>query len=296
MRGTGSKCCRCFRIPAKLNRYVVHCNRSRSCCNASSSSSSSSTITTIGFIRVTEAATIAASVGGHISRSSSSSSSKAVFVCMFQVACLSELQQWLSFVTDEHLSSFPLQRVLYALFLLLRGRRSGDVGGAATTNAHVATAEAAIDLQSDPVETAAPAAAVTASQEALDEQLARELAGGGEEVCTAVLFLCLSLSYLQFLFFCLSSSQSDRSLYYSYVFSLLSLSVRRPCSVSVNPCAPPLSCIVSAGFAALVAPRVRPFLCLPPPFPLLHLFLVLHPKKQQQQQQQLFCVTCFCRA
>lgn len=112
-----------------------------------------------------------------------------MWCCVSQLACLTELQQWLSFATDEHLGSFPLQRVLHALFLLLQRR----IGGSAAAGG---AAETARNVQTDASE-----AAAALSQEALDEQLARELAGGVDDVRKADCFVMISVPL-----FCLASS------------------------------------------------------------------------------------------
>lgn len=106
-------------------------------------------------------------------------------LCAFQLACLTELQQWLSFATDEHLGTFPLQRVLHALFQLLQGR-APDAAAAAAGCGQTGTLEGSSQMDPD---VANPAA--TASQEALDEQLARELSGGTDEQVSELASPCV---------------------------------------------------------------------------------------------------------
>lgn len=43
-----------------------------------------------------------------------------------QMLCLGELQEWLSFATEDSLGGLPLQSVLHALFELLEGRRAAS--------------------------------------------------------------------------------------------------------------------------------------------------------------------------
>ncbi|OEH79427.1 ubiquitin-transferase domain-containing protein [Cyclospora cayetanensis] len=95
-----------------------------------------------------------------------------------------KLQQWLSFATDEQLGTFPLQRVLYALFMLLQGRTSSThAAGGPTPDAHLATETAAGESEDAGCSEHARAAVASEgiSQEAYDEQLARELAAVGDD-------------------------------------------------------------------------------------------------------------------